>query len=417
MSLKYDYEIELFNNKNESVVGILTIEHFPLDPVDKRPNSSINPHGVEKDPEGAVTYVITVVLLYGLAIIFMIASHVFVKKKEERLENQIQLVNKYIAQAPGLRERGARESYRKLKHSIVPVVAKSGARDLISRRKSFAPLLADAGITIDNLSLGRRLSAHSDTDSDDDNVDSDDNARKNKLKPHGSVPTFLEVPRRLSDCPSRPRLPSISEEELQDSKQNGIVDTSFITRSNARSKNVIPATVTIEDETVRPQTFNGNGVVPYRYDYRIPSHFKHTSTHTSTSPSTFHRQVPIIVITEGSLEEIKPDAQQEVEGDEDLELVGMDNSARCMSIESLSPYPESSESWQDGSNTSEYNSYDQELSDKGETGDLYQMTWVSDNSLQSAYTYGLGAETDTPGNHSPFAGDLQQAEGEDTFFL
>lgn len=62
---------------------------------------------------------------------------------------QMSIVNKYWKQAHKIKERGARESYKKLKHSMVPAVAKSGARDLISRRKSFAPILANAGIYID----------------------------------------------------------------------------------------------------------------------------------------------------------------------------------------------------------------------------------------------------------------------------
>ena len=87
--------------------------------------------------------------VYAIAVVFLIASHVFVKKKEDTLDYQMRMVKKYWEESHFIKEIGARESFKKLKHSMVPAVAKSNARDLISRRKSFAPILANAGINLE----------------------------------------------------------------------------------------------------------------------------------------------------------------------------------------------------------------------------------------------------------------------------
>ena len=98
----------------------------------------------DTDPWGASSFVVAVVLVYGLSIVFLIASHVFVKNRETDGHDQDRQINTFLQKAPQLKEKSFRESYRKLKTSMLPVIAATSAVDLISRRKSFAPYLIHA---------------------------------------------------------------------------------------------------------------------------------------------------------------------------------------------------------------------------------------------------------------------------------
>lgn len=140
-------DVELYNShKNESILGVLTVET-----VTNGGGASGNWSGgggpSTLDPQGAAMYVIVVILVYGLSIVFLIGSHVFYKRKQERLENDNErLVSKYLEEAPVLRERSARESFKKLKRSLVPMLAESNAKDLLfksSKNRSYICLLGD----------------------------------------------------------------------------------------------------------------------------------------------------------------------------------------------------------------------------------------------------------------------------------
>jgi hypothetical protein len=145
-----DMQVEFVSDNNQTIIGYLTFSNI------NRPaaNATVFKSATERDAEGASTYIVSVILVYAIAIVFLIASHVFVKKKEDTLEYQLSIVNKYWKQAHKIKEKGARESFKKLKFSIVPAVAKSAARDLISRRKSYAPFLVAGAIN----DLGKRNS-------------------------------------------------------------------------------------------------------------------------------------------------------------------------------------------------------------------------------------------------------------------
>ena len=140
-------------SSNDSLLGHLTLFAKPRDVSEPEVGSSLSEDA--SDPRGAGAFVVVVLFVYSASVIFLIASRTCLRHREESADPQIQSAKRFFEQAPTLRERNARESYRKLKHSVIPVVAQSGARDLVSRRKSFMPILAAAGVPID---LERRAS-------------------------------------------------------------------------------------------------------------------------------------------------------------------------------------------------------------------------------------------------------------------
>ena len=147
MGVLHEVEVTLQDSLNRTVVGSFFIERLPNGGIatpSPTPNATI--YIAEKDPTGAVSYVIAVVLIYGLSIVFLIGSHVFIKKKEEHIEVEMKKVDEFLDQTYALQDKSIRDAYKKLKKSIVPMVAQSQARHLISRRKSFLPFLASAGI-------------------------------------------------------------------------------------------------------------------------------------------------------------------------------------------------------------------------------------------------------------------------------
>ena len=139
--ITHHLRLELTDENNRTLAGSLVIESIA--------GLTSTVSSQEEDPRGASSYVVAVVLIYGLSIVFLIGSHVFIKKKEESIHgDEGKLVDKYLQNSSKYREITNRETYKKLKTSIVPIVAQSPARDLISRRKSFLPFLASAGILL-----------------------------------------------------------------------------------------------------------------------------------------------------------------------------------------------------------------------------------------------------------------------------
>ena len=76
------------------------------------------------DPKGASAYAIVVIFVYGFSIVLLIASHIFLKKKEDKKDGENEKeINKYLEQAPTLQRKSEKESFRKLKKSIIPLVS------------------------------------------------------------------------------------------------------------------------------------------------------------------------------------------------------------------------------------------------------------------------------------------------------
>ena len=76
------------------------------------------------DPKGASAYAIVVIFVYGFSIVLLIASHIFLKKKEDKKDGENEKeINKYLEQAPTLQRNSEKESFRKLKKSIIPLVS------------------------------------------------------------------------------------------------------------------------------------------------------------------------------------------------------------------------------------------------------------------------------------------------------
>ena len=82
------------------------------------------PPGDDYDPKGASAYAIVVIFVYGFSIVLLIASHIFLKKKEDKKDGENEKeITKYLEQAPTLQRKSEKESFRKLKKSIIPLVS------------------------------------------------------------------------------------------------------------------------------------------------------------------------------------------------------------------------------------------------------------------------------------------------------
>ncbi|CAD5111882.1 DgyrCDS1145 [Dimorphilus gyrociliatus] len=108
---KHRITLTIKDKDNSSFKGLLFIT-----------NSSENstPLPTPYDQIGASSYVIAVVLVYGLSIVMLIASHI--KRRHDKAMEDRQ-IEKYIQAVPNLKEKSARDTYRNLKRSIVPIVA------------------------------------------------------------------------------------------------------------------------------------------------------------------------------------------------------------------------------------------------------------------------------------------------------
>ena len=131
-------------DSNNTVIGQLDLFGVVRDV--RPPEVNVSSLAEENDEFGAGMFVAVVLVVYSFSIMFLIASRTCIRHREHNADPQIQSAKHFFEQAPALRERNARDTYRKLKHSVIPVVAQSGSRDLVSRRKSFFPILAAAGL-------------------------------------------------------------------------------------------------------------------------------------------------------------------------------------------------------------------------------------------------------------------------------
>lgn len=168
-------QVELLGENNETFIGTLTIESHLVGVNSSivnasQPNKAGN-EGLEPDPIGASTYVIAVVLIYGLSIVFLIGSHVVLRDRENHRDVEKQ-INKFLQQTPVIKEKYAKDNYKNLKHSIIPVVALSSARDLVARRKSFAVFINGLHSTPSGSRRNSQECKNSTTQSDDQGASS-----------------------------------------------------------------------------------------------------------------------------------------------------------------------------------------------------------------------------------------------------
>ena len=103
------------------------------------------------DQAGASYYVIAVVLVYGMSIVMLIASHI--KRRQEKLVEDKQ-INKYLQDFQIVKERHARDSYKNLKRTIMNKINwdRSKKPTYHTLQKSILPLLAITVPRVETLS-------------------------------------------------------------------------------------------------------------------------------------------------------------------------------------------------------------------------------------------------------------------------
>ena len=159
MELPPVMRITLKGSDNETYVGTLFLrnwtswlgETFPgwaRDDPTKRHAAVIDAHGTRRpDPTGATYYVIAVVLVYGMSIVMLIASHI--KRKHAKVLEDRQ-INKYLQEFQIVRETSSRDSYRNLKRDITAKLKDAGRNHTYRglTKLSLLPLAAVALPTI-----------------------------------------------------------------------------------------------------------------------------------------------------------------------------------------------------------------------------------------------------------------------------
>lgn len=81
----------------------------------------------EYDYQGAMLFSVLVISVYALSIVLLIAS--FIKKKQVLVSvEESKNVNQYLIQVSDLKEKTARENFKKLKRSIIEAVEKSNSQ-------------------------------------------------------------------------------------------------------------------------------------------------------------------------------------------------------------------------------------------------------------------------------------------------
>lgn len=123
--------LTLTGDNNHTLEGTLHLQDSSLlkhlvDGVEPQGNLEVTtaPPQHDYDPKGASAYAIVVIFVYGFSIVLLIASHIFLKKKEDKKDGENEKeINKYLEQAPKLQRKSEKESFRKLKKSIIPLVS------------------------------------------------------------------------------------------------------------------------------------------------------------------------------------------------------------------------------------------------------------------------------------------------------
>ena len=115
---------------NQTLEGTLILDELPEE------LSTVEPTMEPYDQQGASAYAIVVIMVYGFSIVLLIASHIFLKKKEDKRDGDEQQIDKYLQQVPDLKEKSKRESFRRLKKSIIPLVSIGMGHDLSALTQS-----------------------------------------------------------------------------------------------------------------------------------------------------------------------------------------------------------------------------------------------------------------------------------------
>ncbi len=110
------------------------------------------------DQKGASYYVIAVVLVYGMSIVMLIASHI--KRRQEKLQEDKQ-INKYLQDFQIVKERHARDSYKNLKRTIMTKINwdRHKKPTYHTLQRSLIPLLAIGMPGAQDLAEGESLSS------------------------------------------------------------------------------------------------------------------------------------------------------------------------------------------------------------------------------------------------------------------
>ncbi len=146
-------QITLHGEDNLTYVGNLLLDPYvagkdELSQDDDKANSTaIDGY----DQVGASYFVIAVILVYGMSIVLLIASHI--KRREDKIAEDKQ-INKYIEDFQIVKERHARESYKNLKKAIMTKINwdKQRKPTYSTLQKSIMPLLAVGLPSSDQLS-------------------------------------------------------------------------------------------------------------------------------------------------------------------------------------------------------------------------------------------------------------------------
>ncbi len=118
----------LHGEDNQTLEGTLILDNIDALAEDNGNTDGIfDPVGTEGpwtgyDQSGASLYAIVVIAVYGFSIVLLIGSHIFLKKKEYKRDGDEQQIDKYLRQVPSLKEKSKRDSFKKLKLSIIPLV-------------------------------------------------------------------------------------------------------------------------------------------------------------------------------------------------------------------------------------------------------------------------------------------------------
>ncbi len=126
--------LTLLGSNNQTLEGTIHIDNLDflqrlaagqLDPAQDTDVTTAVPDD-DYDPEGASAYAVVVIFVYGFSIVLLIASHIFLKKKEDKKDGESEKeIDKYLEQASALQRTSEKESFRRLKHSIIPLVSVS----------------------------------------------------------------------------------------------------------------------------------------------------------------------------------------------------------------------------------------------------------------------------------------------------
>ena len=120
-------EVVLTADNNHTLLGTLVLENAHVVPDQPLPTT---PPPLEYDDRGATMYAVAVIVVYGFSIVMLIASHTYMKRKRKRDGDDMSSVNKYLEQVPKLKERSQRDSFRRLKMSIIPMASIVIGRDI-----------------------------------------------------------------------------------------------------------------------------------------------------------------------------------------------------------------------------------------------------------------------------------------------